>query len=370
MTGEVFQSRAVAGAAARLRVLDAGRATERAAWLRAWERWPEREPMAHPDYAALFARPGDRAVAALAETDGGGTILMPLVLRPLAAEPWAGEGGEAWDATTPYGYGGAFAWGGGARAGAAFWAEYGAFCREARVVSTFARLSLFPEQLARLPDGAEERAPNIVVPLERGEEALWRSYEGKVRRWVRVAERAGLRVEPDGEGARLDDFLRIYRHTMERNGADAWYFFPRAFFEAIVERLRGQFVFFHTLAQDAVVSSDLVLVSVENVYYFLGGTLDEAFPLGPNYLLKDRIARWAIAHGKKRYVLGGGKEPNDSLFRYKRAYARAGEVPFRVASWVHDERAYADLERQRAAFAARAASSWRPRPGFFPAYRA
>ena len=352
----------------RFRLLDVRFDADRVAWEQAWARWPAREVAAHPEYARLFAREFDRVVCALGEGDGGASVLFPLVLRPISAEPWASARDPRWDAVTPYGYGGPFAWGPRDQHGA-YWDAYEDWCREAGVVSTFARLSLFPEQLARLPALTEERAPNVVVPLEAGAEALARGYEGKVRKWVRVAESAGLHVEPDPDGARLDDFVRIYRHTMERHDADPWYFFPRAFFETIVERLRGQFSFFHTIARGEVVSSDLVLVSSENVYYFLGGTLEEAFPLGPNYLLKDRIARWAIAHGKKRYILGGGHEPYDSLYRYKRAYARNGEVPFRVASWVHDERAYAELARERAAFAARDATAWSPRPGFFPAYR-
>jgi hypothetical protein len=185
-----------------------------------------------------------------------------------------------------------------------------------------------------------------------------------------VAERAGLTVEVDLTGVRLADFQRIYAHTMERNGADAWYLFPRAFFAGIVERLPGQYAFFHALSNGEVVSSDLLLCSPEHVYYFLGGTHADAFPLGPNYLLKHRIASWALAQGKKRYVLGGGYAADDSLFRYKRAYARRGEVLFSVASIVHDQRGCSELTAQRAQFAAAAGTRWSPRSGFFPLYRA
>ena len=214
----------------------------------------------------------------------------------------------------------------------------------------------------------EEKLQNIVVPLTTPE-ALWKGYEGKVRRWVGVAERAGLTVEVDLTGARLADFQRVYAHTMERNHADAWYFFPRAFFTDIAERLPGQYAFFHALAGGEVVSSDLVLCSAEHVYYFLGGTHADAFPLGPNYLLKHRIASWALAQGKTRYVLGGGYVEGDGLFHYKRSYARQGAVAFRVASLVHDEEGCRDLAAQRARSAAAAGTSWNPRPGFFPLYR-
>ena len=351
------------------RVLDAALPEDRAAWLALWRSWPAREVMAHPEYAGLLARPVDRVVCAAAEGEAG-AVLFPLLLRPLAAEPWASPGERRVDAVTPYGYGGPFSWGDVDRAG--FWAVFDAWCRDERVVSTFARLSLFPEQLALagMPGRVEAWKTNIVVPLGEGAESVWRGYESKVRRWVRTAEASGLRVEVDRTGARLDDFVRVYTHTMERNGADAWYFFPRSFFEAIAARLAGHYAFFCTLRGDEVVSSDLVLCSEENVYYFLGGTLADAFPLGPNYLLKHHVARWAIANGKRRYVLGGGYEPGDGLYRYKRAWARAGEVPFRVGCIVHDEPAYRELVEARAAFEARAGRAWAPRAGWFPTYRA
>lgn len=346
------------------RILDASSPGDLARWLDLWRGWPEREVMAHPEYARLFARPCDRVVCAAGE-GARGAILFPLLVRPLAAEPWASAGEQRLDAVTPYGYGGPFAWG--ERDEPGFWRAYAAWCRELRIVTTFCRLSLFPEQLAEPPGQVEVRSQNVVVPLEGGAEAIWRAYEGKVRKWVKVAERAGLEVVADATGERLADFVRVYTHTMERNGAEPWYFFPRAFFERLVDRLTGQFVFFHTLSRGEVVSSDLVLTSPRRVYYFLGGTHADAFPLGPNYLLKHHIATWAAREGKTSYVLGGGYEPDDGLFRYKRAYARHGVVPFRVAQLVHDAPSCDALAVARAA---RDGAGWVPRAGFFPAYRA
>lgn len=352
----------------RFELLDAADPAGVASWLERWESWPGREVLAHPEYARLFARPGDRVVCAAGE-DAGGSVLFPLLLRPLSREPWARPGETRWDATTPYGYGGPYAWGPGPRDDAAFWLAYGDWCRREGVVSTFARLSLFPGQLAALPAAPKPRLPNVVIPVSAGADALWKGYEGKVRKWVKVAEAAGLTVEEDATGARLDEFLAVYTSTMDRRGATSWYYFPREFFAAIVEKLPGQFRFFHTLQDDRAVSCDLVLLSADHCYYFLGGTLESAFGLGPNYLLKHRIALWAAARGLKGYVLGGGYEPGDGLFRYKRAYARAGEVMFNSFDAVHDEAAARDLEAARASFEKAAGRDWTPKPGYFPSYR-
>jgi hypothetical protein len=352
----------------RFRILDGGTADGLAAWEALWRAWPDREVMAHPEYVRLFARPGDRAVCAVGE-DEGGTILLPLLLRPLSAEQWARPGETHWDASTPYGYGGPFAWGAGPRDDAAFWRHYSAWCRERGILSTFVRLSLFPEQLAALPVEPEERGPNIVVSLAGGAEAVWRAHDHDVRTNVRHAEGAGVETEVDLLGSRLDAFYAIYLETMSRRGAAHWYFFPRSFFEAIRERLGGQCAFVHALQGGDVVSSELVLTSARHVYAFLGGTRAEAFKLRPNDLLRHRTVLWAIEQGKQAYVLGGGYQPGDGVLRHKRAFAPRGVVPFRVAGLVHDREAYLDLAAQRAACASAGGQEWVPRPGFFPSYR-
>jgi hypothetical protein len=349
------------------RLLDAAAPGDLAEWTALWRRSPPREAMAHPAWARLFARPGDRAVAAVGE-DGGAAILFPLLLRPLAAEPWA-AGDPRWDATTPYGYGGPFAWGAG-RDDAAFWRAFEGWCRDAGVVTTFARLSLFEDELAALPVVPEARLENVAVPLDGGPDALWRGYDSQVRRWVRAAEAAGVVADVDRDGAGLDAFVAVYTETMRRRGADDWYFFPRAFFEALVRDLAGHVAFVHARLAGEVVSSDLLLLSRRRAYYTLGGTLEQAFHAGPNYLVKHRAATWAAAEGRTHLVLGGGREPGDTLFRYKRAWARHGVRPFRVACLVHDAPAVRELVSRRAAHEAGAGREWSPRPGFFPAYRA
>jgi hypothetical protein len=353
----------------RFRVLDAGTADGLAAWTALWEAMPGREVMAHPEYALLFARACDLAVAVAGE-DEGGTILFPLLLRPIAAEPWARPGERRWDATTPYGYGGPFAWGSGRRDDDAFWRAHAAWCRDAGIVSTFSRLSLFPERLASIPGRIEERGLNVVRRLGPDLDEVWRSYHHAARNNVRKAERAGLEVEVDATASRLDAFLRLYEHTMERRGASSWYHFPRAFFARLVSRLPGRAVLFHTVRGGEVLSSELVLCSDDHAYAFLSGTAVEAFPLRPNDLLRHRTVQWAIEQGKQAYVLGGGFAPGDGVFRHKLILAPQGAVPFRVAILHHDERACRELAEQRSAFAATGSEAWQPRAGFLPSYRA
>ena len=348
----------------RHRILDAAIPRDRADWKALWERWPTREVFAHPDYVRLFARPCDRVVCAAGE-DAGGGILFPLVLRPLAAEAWAAPGERRLDAISPYGYGGPFAFGEGPRDDTAFWRAHEAYCRDAGIVSTFVRLPLFDAQLPWLPFAPEGRGPNVVRLLGGDLGAIWMEYDRQVRANVKAAERNGVTIEVDRTGARLDAFVEVYEHTMSRRGANGWYFFPRAFFDDLVRSLAGQYVFFHALHEGRVVSTELVLVSRAHAYMLLSGTRAEAYPLRPNDLLRHRTIVWCKEQGLGAYVLGGGYEPGDGVWRHKRNFAPKEQLPFRVACLLHDEAGARELEARRAA----AEPGWTAKDGFFPRYR-
>lgn len=347
------------------RVLDAADARERAEWTRLWESWADREVFAHPAYVELFARPGQRTLCASSSTPSGG-VLYPFLLRPIASEPW-GEGETARDITSAYGYSGPFSWG--ETSADDFWKEVDAWLATQDVVSSFTRLSLFPDQLLRLPSEPETAQSNIVRSLDLDSEALWKEYAHKVRKNVNKARRANLRVEVDESGTRLDEFLNIYESTMDRRDAKDDYYFSEDFFRTIVHELAGSYAFFHVLSEDRVVSTELVLVSVRHLYSFLGGTLADAFDLRPNDLLKHEVIEWGRSQGKKAFVLGGGYGGEDGIFKYKLSFAPNGAVPFRVMRLVHRPEEATRLVAKRQAYESAQGTPWEPRAGFFPPYR-
>ncbi|MBI4566662.1 MAG: GNAT family N-acetyltransferase [Planctomycetes bacterium] len=352
----------------RITFLDASRSEDVRAWLDLWTGWPQREVTAHPSYVRLFARPGDRVVCAAARTLRGG-ILYPVIVRPMASEPWAPPDARGCDLTTAYGYGGPYAWNVGDRETCSFWAQFDAWARASGAVTSFARLSLFPEQLLPFCGDVRYRAPNVVRDLTLSEDELWRDYEGKVRRNVIRAQRAGVTVLFDAQGVRLDAFLAVYESTMDRREALSQYYFPRRFFESIITDLAGQFVFLHAVAGSQVIASDLLLLSQEHGYFFLGGGSAESFSLRPNDLLKHEAFLYCRARGIKRFVLGGGYRPEDGVLRFKRSFAPRGECPFLVGVRTYDAEATADLVTRRREWERGQGRAWDPVEEFFPPYR-
>ena len=347
-------------------LLDAAVPEQRAQWLDLWRLWPARDVVAHPGYVELFARPVDRVVCACQMGVGGG-ILFPLIVRPFCSEPWGRGEGETCDLVSPYGYGGPFGWG--PYNVEEFWTGFDQWAQTIRAVSLFTRFSLFKDHLIPFFGDTVVKGPCVIVPLNQEPDAMLDSYSKTVRRNVRQAERAGVTLEPDPECRRLEEFLSIYYATMNRVGAQPMYYFPKSFFESLIAQLPNQVALFHALYNQRIVSSELLLISTDHLYSFLGGTLEEGLRLRANPLLRHGVNLWGKAQGKQQVVLGGGYSGEDSLLRFKQRYAPNGSVLFSVGAKIFDSHSYQTLIDKRAAWECEQGNQWSPAVAFFPAYR-
>jgi hypothetical protein len=317
---------------------------------------------AHPAYVSLFEDDKIAARAFLFEDDDG-ALLYPFLLRRINAEPYCpGDWTDVYDMVSPYGYGGPEPVYGNA-APTLYEGFYQAFERWAmdrQMVSEFVRFSLFSESYMYFYGKVEHRNDNIVCDLLPGFSELWSGFSHKVRKNVAQAQANGISILEDPSGERLDDFIRVFYHTLERRRAASSCYWPASTFYRIIETLPGKYCFFHALKDGAVVASELVLISKRRIYSFLGGTLQSSFSLRPGDLLKYHIIHWGCKAGFHQFVIGGGYKYHDGIFAFKKAFAPQGIFPFFTGSKIFNKELYDVLAKQ---------SGKNPDPSFFPGYR-
>ena len=269
------------------------------------------------------------------------SIQNVFIIRPV---PWPVDDVQYYDVTTPYGYGGPVVIDGIATPDslAEYYKAWERYCKDEKIVAEFNRFHLFDntEVIDAFPGEVVHVAENVVRWLNNSIDDMWMEFERKVRKNVKKAKNNGLIVTTDETGEQLEAFLDIYYTTMERNEAKSFYYFDKAYFQAIIDTLPGQFMFFHVWKDDVVISTELVLCSDKYVYSFLGGTLDEYYPIRPNDLLKYEIIMWSKKTGHRAFILGGGYGANDGIYKYKKAFAPGDDVPFYVGRRVWDEDIY------------------------------
>lgn len=298
-----------------------------------------------------YDKDGTRGINVVMKRDIG---LAPYFRNKIPLNTW-------FDLSTPYGYGG-------------FWIEgedyeavnkaYNSYCLESGFVSEFVRFHLLSNYCTYFNGIIETHTHNVVRSLELSLDDMFMDFEHKVRKNIKKSNNAGLKIEIDETGERLDDFLNIYYGTMDRTDASTSFFFSKEFFQGI-NKMDNNYVYIHVIYEGTVVSSELVLYGSENCYSFLGGTNKEYFSLRPNDFLKYEIIKWAKNKGLKRFVLGGGYGDDDGIFKYKKSFAPNGVCDFYIGKKIFDADKYNELVNIR-----KSNVEFNCVSNYFPLYRA
>lgn len=319
-----------------------------------------------PEYHAHAEAHGEGRACLFVHREMDATIAVPLLVRPLDTVP--GLGGTArglFDATSVYGYAGPIASRSDLPDSAlrAFGEALARTLRERRIVTVFSRLHPLFDQRSLLPGLGEcvMTGRTVSLDLTPPVEEQFMKFRKDHRRGLKKLRDLGLTVIEDNALEHLDEFVEIYSASMKRVGAAPQYFFDRAYFASLIERLGPAMRLFLVKDGAEVVAASLHSAYNGIIHGHLGGTRDRALEWSPDKLLIDEVRLWAAARGYRVFHHGGGVGAReDSLYRFKEGFSdRAHE--FFTWRWVLDPAAYRALCDARGAAAA---------GDYFPVYRA
>ncbi len=353
-------------------ILSASVPEEYSKWLKLYNSWVNRDPFAHPLYCSLFVNDSTEAKCAVLSSDYG-KVLYPFLLRNISSEEYAiNIVPELYDLMSPYGYGGAYIISvtDKVKLYELFTGKFEEWATNERVVSEVIKFHLFDEDILAYSGQKDNTMDNIVVDLLQDADVIWTQFDYKVRKNVNKAKRSGLTFLTDTSGKYLDSFLNIYYSTLDRRSAKENYYFNTDFFRKIIDKMHDYFVFFHVLKEDKIISSELCLTSNRYIYSYLGGTSADYFDLRPNDFLKHHIILWGKENNKTKFVIGGGNQKDDTLFKYKKSFAPNGVYKFYVGTRIYDPNLYKLLiESKHEVLLKNHGIEWTPKEGFVPEYR-
>ncbi|RLD28363.1 MAG: hypothetical protein DRI75_06995 [Bacteroidetes bacterium] len=156
------------------------------------------------------------------------------------------------------------------------------------------------------------------------EKLQWKSFKQKVRNNYRKAIKNNLKVTIATKEKINDNtiltFFNIYTSTMKRKNARKQYLYPLSYFKKFIKENDNKCAIALIYKEDIAISTELILLSNDTIYSFLGGTLEDYFYVRPNDFLKIEVMKWARKHNIKYYVLGGGINDDDDLYKYKKSF--------------------------------------------------
>ena len=318
-----------------------------------------------PAYVDLCARQEGGEPAAFWAEQGAAAMLIPMVLRPL---PRGLAQDPGWrDAGAPYGYPCPLLLGSpGEDTVAAFLKAFREVGAAAGIVSAFLRfhpLLPLPGAPFQALGALVEQGQTVYLDLDLSLEELGRQTRPNHLADVRKLEREGFTSQLD-RWERLDEFVRIYRETMQYRSADPFYRFDLGYFQDL-RRCLGDHLHL-CLIQDsggAAAAAGLFTEVGGMVQFHLSGTSETYRRAGPAKMMLVHMRDWARRRGARYLHLGGGLGcRQDSLAFFKQGFSklRSGFYTFRM---VLDPVRYQALVERSGQPAQESADA------FFPAYR-
>lgn len=273
-----------------------------------------------------------------------------------------------YDSITPYGYGGVLFDGNiSSNAVEIFWKEYLEKMKQLGIVDNFVRYHPV------LGNAVPMKAVSTVIDLGHtiafdlsSPEVIWENIISKNRNMIRKAEKNGIVIKHAKDLSLFTDFMRIYNGTMDKDHAEAYYYFKEAFYESIHRDLYDHYEMFYAELEGKIIAMSIILYGNGQMHYHLSGSLSEYRNLAPTNLLLYQAALWGCEQGFHTFHLGGGVgSGEDNLYKFKAAFNRNSNYQFSIGKMIFDEKKYKELVDLRAAND----SSFDSKSSFFPLYR-
>lgn len=289
------------------------------------------------EYAAIVEKhSGYHARLYVLDTENA-RVAYPFFLRPIRSLPFALElEVDCWDLLTPEYTGPRVVYGALTASDFSFPAIFSAFCRNHGIVTEFAHLHPWQQRDRLLDTNAVTIDREIIyVDVMLSPDQLWDgSYSHACRKNINRARREKVHTLRATDIRDIQEFLRIYTHTMTRNKASAQYLFSLEYFAAFFETMPDNARFVLAEYQNQIVAGTLYLYDDQDVYSYLGGAVQEFQHIRPTNMVVHDTIQWAHDCGKQRLILGGGYHIDDGIFRFKSSFSPL-RANFQVYRRVH-----------------------------------
>lgn len=280
------------------------------------------------EYAKLYLEDRDK-LSHFEYKEGKQWLRCLSIKRPIPHTLDAGLEDPLFDLETPYGYGGPVTNSHDINFIRSAMLKYRAKCKADNIVCEFIRFHPHNPLAtnASLFDFHLQERRVVSVNLLADEQQRWQGYSKTTRNIIRKCQQK-LTLD---DNIYIDDFIALYRQTMDKNNAEAFFYFSRAYFEALSQQTHCQLLGVRSLDGELISAGFFFHAGPLAHYHLSANNLERQQENGNYYLLEQAFIR-AKAAGCQTMLLGGGRTSaeNDSLFRFKAKFSK-DILPFYIA---------------------------------------
>lgn len=299
-----------------------------------------------PNYANAFYLNGDGKPKLIHYTNEGSEAINVVMLRDISDSinfKDSIEKGTYFDLSTPYGYGG---WlindGFDEKEIYSLNKEYTDYCNDNNIISEFVRFHPIYNNQSNMKAIYEvvDMGNTVFMDLQ-SPEIIWKNITSKNRNMIRKAIKSGVEIFFGLSDSILYDFVKIYNETMDRDNANDYYYFNKAFYKSTLIDLKYNCICFYAKYKGDVIASSLFLLKDKKMHYHLSGSKTEFMKLAPSNLLLYEAAKWGSNNGYKVLHLGGGVgSTEDGLYKFKKSFNRNEKLQYSIGKKIFDYKSY------------------------------
>lgn len=246
---------------------------------------------------------------------------------------------QYYDIETPYGYGGPVTMCADSSFTSRFENSFLEYCKNENIIAEFVRFHPLIENEHVFQKNIEvlHNRSTVWLDLTESIDHIWMNeVTAQNRNTIRKCEKNQLYVEVSN---RYDTFIEIYNETMQKVGAEAFYFFGQQYYEQIKEN--ASYVLFEVKQGEATLAAAIFMGYGQYFHYHLSGSRKEFLKLAPNNILLWEAIKYAKEQGYKKMHFGGGltDSKEDNLFRFKSKFSKTS-AEFYIGKRIHNKEVY------------------------------
>jgi hypothetical protein len=299
-----------------------------------------------PDYARLYETEENRAVEYRFECEYG-FITNLFIKRKINIS--LGDGVRYYDLITPYGYGGPVIHEATDKDKLveAYMEDFKAYTKKEHIISEFVRFHPIVGNALDFRDayGIIYDRKTVGTNLTY-EDVIGTEFSKHKRKDIRrILKNPDIRYEVDENPESLEDFVAIYYSTMDRDGAEEYYYFKPGYFQEMLEKFRGHITTGKVFLGEKLIAMGVYFRYGKYLHAHLSGTLSEYLGYSPAYILKYALALYGHEKGYEVIHYGGGssRSEENSLYKFKRDFGRNTQFDFYMAKKVWNQDVYRQI---------------------------
>lgn len=295
----------------------------------------------------------------------GYKVIFPLLLRSL--ENLENSFSKFYDATSVYGYGGPlisvknFP----LEILQKFQEELKEYLIKKKVIAAFSRLHPLLNQkdllegIGEIQDLNKTVAIDLTIPADKQRAKYRKSNKSEINQ----LRKRGYSIKTADSQSEIEAFVSIYRETMNRVNAQAYYYFDSAYFHQFLASTDFKPVLLLAYKDGEILAGAIFTITNHIMQYHLAGTTEKAIQDAPMKLIIDEARLLGNSLNLSTLHLGGGVggKDDDPLFRFKSGFSDKF-LTYSIWKYIADQKKYDEL-------IALESKKRKLKENYFPAYR-